>query len=498
MILAVPVAVFSCGGGGGPGTSSGTGGQGSGGSAMGSGGRTGSGGTSVGSGGTVAPGSGGNNDAGGNDTASGSGGAPDGGDSDVSGTGGAMTSTGQLFGSHKFQYPAGTIKPTGVTDSAVSAFYDRWKTAYLRQACGGYYVFTGGGTGAEPGTVEVSEGHGYGMAIVPYMAGYDPNAQKIFDGLYTVFRKAPSINNPDLMSWSIREGCVVPNGANDFADSATDGDLDIAFGLVAADRQWGSAGTINYLAEAKKVIAAIKAHEINPTTSILMLGDWADIKAPYYAGRYTDGVGPYGTQPHSAFYFGTRPSDFMLDHLRAFGRATGDAAWMTIVDAHHTLIKKMQDQYASATGLLPDFIEQTNTTPKPVGENYLEAVSDGRVGYNSCRVPWHLATDYIVSGDARAKAEVDRINRWVKGATNSNPANIKDGYALSGTATGTAKNLAFEAPLGVAAIVDVTNQAWLDALWTDMVTRTTGTTDYYGDSIKMLSILIISGNWWQP
>ena len=75
---------------------------------------------------------------------------------------------------------------------------------------------------------------------------------------------------------------------------------------------------------------------------------------------------------------------------------------------------------------------------------------------------------------------------------------IVDGYELNGATTGTSKVFAFEAPFGVAAIVDASNQAWLDALWRDMVTNSPNTVSYYDDSIKMLSILIMSGNWFAP
>ena len=57
-------------------------------------------------------------------------------------------------------------------------------------------------------------------------------------------------------------GCKFPT-PDGKSYSATDGDLDIAFGLLLADKQWGSAGAINYLAEARKVIAAIKMFEMN-------------------------------------------------------------------------------------------------------------------------------------------------------------------------------------------------------------------------------------------
>ena len=495
--------ILSCSGGGGGagsggtggGVTTGTGGKGGSGSGGAGSGGSGSGGVAAGTGGKAGTG-GANADGGGNDAADAAG-------ADTGGMGGASGGgMGQMFGSHKFQYPAGTIRPTGTAaalDAAVAAFYDKWKQRYVITDCGGRYILTGGGTGAIPGTVTVSEGQGYGMGIVPFMAGHDPNAQMVYDDLYRFFRRFGSINDPDLMAWSVQQGCQVPNGNGDLADSATDGDLDIAFSLVLADRQWGSNGTINYLGEAKKVITAIKTHEINPITNIVMMGDWADIKAPYYATRYANTDGPYGGgQPFMNFYYGTRPSDFMIDHFRAYASASGDTTWMAVVDAHHALVKKMQDSAAPNTGLLPDFIENVNTNPVPTGPNYLESEADGRVGYNSCRVPWHLATDYIASGDARAKAEVDKINRWIKAKTGSNPGEIRDGYGLDGSTAGASKVFAFEAPFGVAAIVDAANQAWLDAIWRDMVTNTPNTVSYYDDSIKLLSIIVMSGNWFAP
>ena len=79
-------------------------------------------------------------------------------------------------------------------------------------------------------------------------------AKMIFDGLYRFYRSHPSRNNPRLMAWSQIKGCGnAPKGD----DSAADGDLDIAYALWLADRQWGSAGEINYSADAKVLLEAI-------------------------------------------------------------------------------------------------------------------------------------------------------------------------------------------------------------------------------------------------
>ncbi len=105
----------------------------------------------------------------------------------------------------------------------VRAAYDRWKKRYLVQA------------GTANHGLTVSEGQGYGMLIVPIMAGHDPKAQTIFDGLWRFAHSHKSVIDKRLMAWKW-------SGAN---DSAFDGDCDIAFGLLLAHAQWGSGGAVD-------------------------------------------------------------------------------------------------------------------------------------------------------------------------------------------------------------------------------------------------------------
>jgi endo-1,4-beta-D-glucanase Y len=400
---------------------------------------------------------------------------------------------GHPFGAHAFKYPDGVLRPGGAPgdiDKAVTDYYDRWSAKYLVARCNGYVILTEGGTGVADGTFSVSEGHGYGMVISALMAGHDPMARAKFDGLYSVFREFPSTNSPDLMAWQLlskcpaKEMCTMPGPScfritGDASGSATDGDLDVAFGLLLADKQWGSAGPINYLAEAKKVIGAIKAKEMNPTTKLPLLAD--DVTA-------TDDT-----------YYMTRPSDFMVDHFRAYGAATGDAFWMQAVESIHTLVGSLQSTYAASTGLVPDFVVSTNTTAKPAPPNDPadEGPTTGEYSYNSCRVPWHLVTDYLVSRDPRARAEVNKLNDWIRTSTGGDPTKLLDGYKLDGMrGTGASgPDLSFTAPFGVAATLG-TDQKWVDALW--MSITGAGLNAYYGDTIKMLSMIVISGNWWSP
>jgi hypothetical protein len=165
------------------------------------------------------------------------------------------------------------------------------------------------------------------------------------------------------------------------------------------------------------------------------------------------------------------------------------------VDNVYALIAQMQTSSSPQTGLLPDFIINTTTTPKPAAANFLEGKADGEYGYNSCRVPWRIGTDYIVSHDGRAKTALQKINTWIMSATSNNPSKIMDGYKLDGSKgsgqTGTSG--AFSSPFAVAAMIG-NNQAWLDGLWTSRGINE----DYYSDSITMLSMIVLSGNWWAP
>jgi endo-1,4-beta-D-glucanase Y len=378
------------------------------------------------------------------------------------------------FGSHPMPYPPDVKLPTGdqaTLDKVTATAYDNWKKKYLKQGCGGWYVYSGGGTGTDVGDM-VSEGQGYGMLIVALMAGHDPDAQAIYDGLYRFAIQFPTGSHKYLMAWTVdvAGGCKL---LKDQTDSATDGDLDMTYSMLLADKQWPGNGWGDKF---KKAIVDIKAGDINATTHETLLGD--------------------SSSPGDPEYMATRPSDFMMEHIRAFGSATGDSAWMQTVDATYTLVATLQGE-APKTGLVPDFVINTDTSPTAAPPMFQEGPGDGAYDYNSCRVPWRVTTDYIVSKDPRAKAAVDKINTWIIGAVSGNPDNILDGYNLDGTLeapTGDrAPSKAFSSPFAVSAMVSG-NQDWLDKLWNSRAIDE----DYFADSITMISMIVLSGNWWAP
>ncbi|MER6608787.1 glycosyl hydrolase family 8 [Streptomyces sp. NPDC000927] len=378
------------------------------------------------------------------------------------------------FGSHTFPYAAGTLKPSGsqaTLDQAVVKTYNAWKSAFVKKNCGnGWYEVIS----PDADHPYVAEAQGYGMVITATMAGADPDAKTVFDGMVKYVLAHPSVNNSNLLAAEQNSSCKSVNGS----DSATDGDLDVAFGLLLADKQWGSSGTYNYKELAVKRINAIKKSEINPTTHLTLLGDWSD------SGE--------------SHYWMTRSSDWMLDHFRAFKKATGDSTWDTVRTAHQKLITGQQSTYASSTGLLADFVVNTNGTAKPAPGEVLEGPNDGDYSWNACRDPWRLGADAVTGGGSASLASARKMNSWIKSKTGGDPNKIVTGYRLNGSAFDSGHDMAFTAPFAVAALTDPGSQAWLDALWKKIAGTSIDTGSYYGGSVQLQSMIVASGNYWVP
>ncbi|MFI5747727.1 glycosyl hydrolase family 8 [Streptomyces sp. NPDC051644] len=378
------------------------------------------------------------------------------------------------FGSHRFPYAAGTLKPSGsqsTLDQAVIKTYNAWKSAFVRKNCGnGWYEVIS----PDADHPYVAEAQGYGMVVTATMAGADPEAKTVFDGMVKYMLAHPSVNNANLLAAEQDTSCKSVDGS----DSATDGDLDVAYGLLLADKQWGSTGTYNYKDLAVKHINAIKKSEVNPATHLMLLGDWSD------SGE--------------SHYWMTRSSDWLIDHFRAFRTATGDSTWDTVRTAHQNLITSQQSKYAANSGLLADFVINTNSTPKPAAGEVLEGPNDGDYSWNACRDPWRIGADAVTSGDAASLASARKLNSWIKSKTGGDPNKIVTGYHLNGTSFDSGDDMAFTAPFVVTALTDPGSQVWLDALWNKLAATSIDPQLYYGGSVQLQSMIVASGNYWVP
>jgi hypothetical protein len=269
----------------------------------------------------------------------------------------------------------------------------------------------------------------------------------------------------------------------DMPDTQNDGDLDISTALLMAEKNRGNRATDNYGMEARTMIAAIKMNDLNAMSKLPLLGDWVSVN-------------------DAKFYWGARTSDFITGHLRAFGTATNDTFWMQSVDAIYGLIAKIQMVNSPTTGLLPDFVMNLNTNGVPASANWSGAgnPNDGQYFYHAARAPLRLVADYISSGgsEARAKTALAKMNTWIRMKTMDNPAMIIDGYNIgTGANIGNGPTVVFEGPFGAAAVVDAANQAWVDAIWNRISAGAVGN-DSLAESIRLMSLLVMSGHWWAP
>jgi endo-1,4-beta-D-glucanase Y len=371
----------------------------------------------------------------------------------------------------------GCGKPAGISQAELNAdtlaFYKYYRERYFRPSNGatpgGWYI-------DRPDTYQggayktISEAHGYGMIVLALMAGHDPEARTRFDGFCHVFDRHRSRSNGELMSW------LVPEDEGPLAnDSATDGDMDIAYALLLAHAQWGSGAAtaggkrgIDYLGKARALIEkGLKASNLGPGHRTL-LGDW-------------DKNG-----------LNTRSSDWMTGHFRAFHLATGDEAWPRARAAAYGLIADLTRSHAPVTGLMPDFV--VGDPPRPAPSEFLERQTDGAYSWNACRVPLRLAADLAHTGSDEARAALAKTSRWLREATGGDPEAIQAGYALDGTPLSPKSSSAFTAPFLAGCMADPEAGDYLASGWKSLG-KPGG---YYPDALTMLSMLLIAGNWWAP
>jgi len=378
-------------------------------------------------------------------------------------------------------YHQGILQPNHLSkeaqDDLICKAYSHWKKQYLVTVTASnssepQYRIT---AGSKKWSKSFSEGLGYGMMLVTYMSGYDPAAQTIFNGLLRFVNNNPSNINNKLMAYQ------VPVRLSQ-RDSAFDGDADIAFALLLADKQWGSNGLFNYRKEAIKRINALFDSVVGKDSLLPMLGDWVEPDGPKYN------------------QFSVRSSDIIPTHFKLFASVTSNHQWLEVDKRSHAVLEAIQKQYSPISGLVPDFIVNSSDTDspfKPAPPSYLESKYDGHYFYNAARVPWRLGADALLNGDRSSLAQVKRIAEWAINREKNDPSGIGPGYYLNGNRLNNSSYLskAFVGPLGVAAMNLENGQVFLNKAF-DICAKLKQ--DYYEDSIGLFCLLLMTGNYWLP
>ncbi|HWK03783.1 MAG TPA: glycosyl hydrolase family 8 [Puia sp.] len=403
---------------------------------------------------------------------------------------------------HHTRYAAGILPDTARAeqmDSAVQCFFQAWRAQYLRRSLqgDGYYVDTKGRYKSEDC---VSEAMGYGMMILALMADSANSEQNrsLFDSLFYFVRAHPSYRDrpgtyhtvSSILMASAQK--IHKNRVIDIDNtSASDGDIDIAFSLLLAAQQWPNATNVRYAHEARRIIDSIFAQEINPAQYTIIQSNASE----------SDG---------SPDYNDFRTSDFIPSELKGFGRFRQDARWDRVVDSNYTLLGRLRDRFSPVRHLFADFYERIGNGFEP-GRRKQDEKFANAYSFNACRVPWRIGTDYLITRDERSKDLLRPLNNWFIETTRGEPARINAGYLLTSVAKGNHPEkdsfmLSFIAPLGVSAMADSSYKPWLNKIWAltvrmplhpsgDLATEEYG---YFENTIKLLCMIIMSGNYWEP
>ncbi|MCI1219630.1 MAG: glycosyl hydrolase family 8 [Bifidobacterium sp.] len=270
--------------------------------------------------------------------------------------------------------------------------------------------------------VALSEGQGYGLYITALAGSHDWAQQKDFDGLLNYYlahrdavgdrRDVPTY----LMRWrQYRSGQRWVSEDN----SATDGDLYIAFGLHQAAKVWPQRSSYYGTIE-RRLTADILRYEYNDATQALTVGDWANEGSPFHTLMRTSDVIP-------AFF-------------DAFYDFTRDGRWLTVKNVMLNRMVELSNEHD--TGLVPDFAWLAEGHARAVQGKTVASQYDGDYSSNACRVPMVLAS----SGDPRAERVSRRLLRFFE-----RQDVITAGYSLAGRRLNSYQSNSFLAPLVYAA-----------------------------------------------
>lgn len=361
------------------------------------------------------------------------------------------------------------IVPSRVSQSDKNAdllkMWQAWRDTYLIQegaAPGELRVTMGGARGTS-----ISEGIGFGMLISVHVAAPGNSGKADFDALYRYYARHEKVMNSvryGLMAWRI--------GANNqILDNwvAPDGDMDAAYALLVADKKWGSAGEINYRGAAVTIIDSLMRWSVNKPSFTISRGE--------FESKYT------------------MSSYHMVNHFPAFAKASGDDRWLKANAAAYSMYEYFLNLNPH-TGLTPYTFNVADYSYHPRGYHY---------GYDSSRVAWRVGLDYLWRGEKHspvARLLPDRQAKWLKKITGGDLDSPYARYNLDGTRfkeSGKDPRITV-APMAVGAMVDASNQEWLDTQYAWLRRQIPGERvggagpSYFADTVMVCCMLVLTGN----
>lgn len=450
-------------------------------------------------------------------------------------------------------------------EADVQKLFEQWRSRYLKEANfdnpegkkGKYAAYTGNGVAMPESMKPVtnSECHGWGMLILAHMESTVNNTKSDFDDMVDYYlqwktddhilnwQQATALEDTTFnqISWILdvrdsdndgdKEEYVAAEGdplsvnkgylytTPSMWDSnwekrcyggyggSPEGDFDIAYSLLIADKQWGSEGKHNYKAIAADLIETIKKHYI------ASLGYSSHVLSATYLQE--------GNEPDysSPIYWTTKSSYLFLNHFKAFEEFTGDTIWSKAASRAKDLLEV---QYNTPKGLFSDYYVYNKdngewSVPTGLVE---EKEDDGAYSWNSCTTPLraYLSLTYDENRSDQSGITYKSVKKYCRFVKNQGgPKDLYTGYTIDGNilnyqdsdgewikATDKA-NISFAAPAFMASLyADDYTESEIEQNYNyimDDKNLTQGTDEYIaylGESVRLLSMISYSGNWINP
>ena len=329
--------------------------------------------------------------------------------------------------------------PPACSDADVTTAWTKYKSTFIVASGNTLRVQR-----PEDGNDTVSEGMGYAMIAAMYMTD-----KPTFDGLWAYVSQ--HLDGNGIMNWH-----YTSTGSLSGSGGATDGDEDIAFALVMADKQWGG-----YTTPAKAMITAILSHEVESGSNVLKPGD------NFGGSSQLD------------------PSYIAPAYYRVFASYSGNSQWMSVLSANAAVLSRCAN---ATTGLVPDWCTASGSAIAPPGGGATTAY-----GYDAARTPFRVALDACWSNDPGSMAEAGKLATFFDGLGLNN---VRDGYTLTGTVTGGSYQLVFQGPAAVTGMAADKTQLVIDGYnrMKQVVANGGAAYTYFGASWGLLTQLMMTGN----
>ncbi|MBN1577083.1 MAG: hypothetical protein JW913_11050 [Chitinispirillaceae bacterium] len=336
------------------------------------------------------------------------------------------------------KYPYGYV-PTTIDIDWVKSEYDKWlKTALTTCSSDKLYINAGGEYKVEA--------IGFAAFIFAYMGD-----SARFASTYNFYKSNLTTAAGGMMGW--HGSCSGPAAQG----GATDGDVDVAFGLIIASWQWPDAG---YLEKAKAVITVLKKMVVNCKSA-----DGDSILA------LTMGYNWGGCSMTDISYY--NPAAFR-EYAKVIGNAEDSAMWVKLADDTYTILNAGAN---ATTGLVPD---RQSVTGSPQG-NYAD---------DACRTPWRITLDYLWNGNEKAKEWCIKLSNF---AYNLGIKKVSGSFSLSGQPGGTHESKYFG---GFAIAAMANSQEMVDEFAAEMK-NLNDSWNWFTYVLKFCYLITLTGNQWR-